>query len=488
MLRIVFLHYHAKPGGVTRVIKQQMDALKEDAECIFITGNGMAGDDEGREGEFGGRRELVVASIGYDGVRPEEAPERTVSQILKAIESQWPTGCDLIHVHNPLLKKNRDFLTILKILQSRGIPLFLQIHDTAEDLRPGSYYPHEEYPADCHYGVINSRDYQLFLQAGLKPEGLHLLPNSVTPLIPPDETLNTELPRMRSMDYSSPHRVLYPVRAIRRKNIGEAILLSCFFPPQVRLGITLPPTSPSDYPSYEGWKAFALSAELPVDFDLGLVRPLSAWIQDTVCMITTSIREGFGFTFLEPWTAGKGLIGRRIPYVVADFEREGVAFPDLYEHLFIPTDSIPLDQARARWEGMVKETYGQYGIPLIPDALETAWSRIIEGGRIDFPYLHPQIARRFIQKCRESYPLRERLMELNPFLQTFIQRMRTEERQDVIDRNRVRVLHAYSRERYRERLLSVYNKVLTIPVQHSIDKEHLLQSFLDPSQFYLGGM
>lgn len=463
------------------MIQQQMDALRNDAECIFIAGNNGNGGPLGAD--WGARRVLIVAGVGYDGIRPEEGVESTVSQILKAIESQWPAGCDLIHVHNPLLNKNRDFLAMLKTLQNKGIPLFLQIHDTAEDFRPGSYYSQEEYPANCHYGVINSRDYHLFLRAGLKQEGLHFLPNCVTPLV----SLVQKQKEVGHDHYRSP-LILYPVRAIRRKNIGEAILLSCFFPPSVRLGITLPPSSPADYPSYEGWKAFSLRESLPVDFELGLARPLSDWIPETLCMISTSIREGFGFTFLEPWTAGRGLIGRRIPPVIEDFQRLGIEFPDLYDHLYIPTDWIPLDEVKARWEGMVRETYGQYNFPFDQSMLETVWDRIIEGDKIDYPYLHPLIAQRFIRQCRGSSNLRERLVELNPFLATFVEKVETAESSELIESNRARVLSAYSLETYRERLLTVYHKVLNISVHYSIDKKTLLQSFLDPTFFYLGGM
>ncbi|MCX7788671.1 MAG: hypothetical protein N2442_13355 [Spirochaetes bacterium] len=110
------------------------------------------------------------------------------------------------------------------------------------------------------------------------------------------------------------------------------------------MGIPLPPSSPPDYPSYEGWKAFARSEGLPVAFELDLERAFFHWIKEALCMITTSLREGFGFTFLEPWTAGKRLIGRRISTVVENFKRQGIEFPNQYEHLYIPTDCIPIDQ------------------------------------------------------------------------------------------------------------------------------------------------
>jgi len=90
-------------------------------------------------------------------------------------------------------------------LQKRGVNLFLQIHDFAEDRRPFDYFA-DEYPVDCHYGVINQRDYEILLAAGLKQEGSHRLVNTVNPCrIKPQAELTKPL-------------VLYPVRAIRLKN------------------------------------------------------------------------------------------------------------------------------------------------------------------------------------------------------------------------------------------------------------------------------
>jgi hypothetical protein len=104
--------------------------------------------------------------------------------------------------------------------------LLLQNHDLAEDFRPEVYTENEEYPANCHYAVINNRDRSFLHRAGLKPEGLHLLPNEVRSISPDPNQART--------------RYLYPVRAIQRKNIGEALLLSLFIPEGRTVAVTLP--------------------------------------------------------------------------------------------------------------------------------------------------------------------------------------------------------------------------------------------------------
>ena len=36
-------------------------------------------------------------------------------------------------------------------------------------------------------------------------------------------------------------------------------------------------------------------------------------------IVSTSVAEGFGLGFLEPWIFGKGLCGRDIPEITSDF-------------------------------------------------------------------------------------------------------------------------------------------------------------------------
>ncbi len=309
-MKIAFIHYHLKTGGVTAVLRHQVEALRDTCDMLVLTG-------EIPESSFVCDT-VHIPGLGYDRQdQNRSAPKDIAASITRAINLKWESGCDLIHVHNPTLAKNRNFLKILKALQKEKIRLFLQIHDFAEDGRPLSYFPEDDYVSDCHYGVINSRDYNILLKAGLKKEGLHQIFNTLTPY------------NFKATGAISKNYVLYPVRAIRRKNIGEAILLSLFFTNDETLVITLPPNSPVDIKSYEQWKAFVEEKYLDIIFEAGLTHEFSDLVLAANFLITTSITEGFGFSFLEPWTAEKFLWGRRLPQICQDFEKNGVRLDHL---------------------------------------------------------------------------------------------------------------------------------------------------------------
>ena len=246
-MKIAFLHYHLKTGGVTTVLRGQIAAIREVCDTLVLTGD--------RAGTAWPCEVVEIPEIGYDRPdSPPHAPQPVADKILKAISNAWPRGCDVLHVHNPTLAKNRCFLRVLNRLQQSGVPLFLQIHDFAEDGRPGAYF-REPYPTDCHYGVINSRDREILLRAGLDPAGVHLVPNAIQPL--PVEKRRPE------------PLVLYPIRAIRRKNLGEAILLSLFLQNGQRLDVSQPPNSPQDIASYRAWNRYVKEKRLNVNFDVG---------------------------------------------------------------------------------------------------------------------------------------------------------------------------------------------------------------------------
>ena len=52
-------------------------------------------------------------------------------------------------------------------------------------------------------------------------------------------------------------------------------------------------------------------------------------------VITTSVLEGFGFAYLEPWILEKPVIGRSIPSITPDFQTKGMKLGHLYTALVV---------------------------------------------------------------------------------------------------------------------------------------------------------
>ena len=388
-----------------------------------------------------------------------------------AIRHRWPEGCDILHVHNPILAKNRQLLKILKRLQKIGYKLFLQVHDFAEDGRPDSYFT-DPYVADCHYGVINSRDYRILLQSGLKPPGLHLIPNAINAL----QTAAPEIPHGRD------RIVLYPVRAIRRKNIGEAILLSIYLINYGVLCITQPPNSPVDIASHDDWKVFVRDTGLPVIMEAGVKEDFPDLVRRAAFMLTTSITEGFGFSFLEPWTAGKFLWGRHLPAVCRDFEKKDIRLDHLYERLRVPVAWIDKHRFHQRWFASVKRSCTHYGRTMSDEKIVASFDCMTRDGFIDFGLLDEPFQRQIISLVTADAKRKDQLAVINPFLQTI---GKTKNREQRIGHNRKKVLDAYSPERYRRILLDTYRKVLAHSVCHDIDKNRLFADFFDLTSFSL---
>ncbi len=455
-MKIVYIHYHLKTGGVTTVLKQQVEALRRDAELLVLTGEPL-------KDPFPAEV-IYVPGLGYDHTYPESLTyEETAKAVLSAIYSKWDKGCDLLHVHNPILAKNKNFLKTLKYLQFENIKLFLQIHDFAEDGRPLSYF-REEYVSDCHYGVINSRDYRILIKAGLKTEGLHKIFNMIKPL---NFSHIGELPQVH---------ILYPIRAIRRKNIGEAILLSLFFKDQMPLVITLPPNSPIDIRSYESWKKFAKEKKLNVVFDAGLTNEFETLVMASKFFITTSITEGFGFSFLEPWLAKKILWGRKLPDICDDFEKKDIRLRHLYNLLLVPLGWIDHKRLLNRMIASVLKNYNRFKIDIEEDTLVSIFQQIFQSDNIDFSLLDEEFQKRVIDHILSSDQAVKRMIRLNPFLHDPAE---LEERDVLIENNYHAVLSNYNQEIYRKNLLDIYYKVSNNDVSHRIDKRALLTEFFD---------
>lgn len=462
-MKIVFIHYHLEPGGVTTVLNQQIDAIRQTCDALVLTGALPPGPLPCDV--------IQIPGLGYD--RPDQKvmnSEDVAASVLQAIYSKWETGCDLVHVHNPTLAKNGNFLKILRSLQQRKIKLFLQIHDFAEDGRPSAFFSEDQYVADCHYGVINSRDYNILLKAGLKKQGVHKIFNCIRPVnINLDNVVTSKC-------------VLYPVRAIRRKNIGEAILLSLFFKNDETLAVTLPPKSAADRKSYAQWKSFVEKQRLNVVFEIGLTQNFSELVQSAKFLMTTSITEGFGFLFLEPWTAGKILWGRKLDDICHDFEANGVQLDHLYKKLRVPVEWIDKDQLFNTWCACVRNAVAMFNYIIPEEKIINAFEKITANNIIDFGLLNETFQKTIISRVLSDNKNRIRLIDLNPFIASIGE---ISDSAKLLQHNRLAVSQHYNLNKYRENLLEIYHRVIQDTVRQKIDKAVLFSEFLNLERFSL---
>ncbi len=461
-MNIAFLHYHLNTGGVTTVIRQQANAIKNDCEVLAISG-------ELPPTPFPVPT-VHIPELAYDQAKPKKVSSRDIAtSVLNALLKKWPCGCDVLHVHNPTLAKNSQLINALEILQKKGIRLLLQIHDFAEDGRPLSY-SHLPYPADCHYAVINGRDYCILKKSGLKAKGLHHIPTAIEPI--PWE------PQARTTD----KRVLYPVRAIRRKNIGEAILLSLFFTHKEKLCISMPPNSPIDMMAYLDWKRFVRTNRLNIEFDTGVTLTYRAQIASSSFVLTTSINEGFGFSFLEPWTAGKLLWGRKISDICEDFEQNHILLNHLYEQIQVPLLWIGRERFYQKWTASLLRAYAIFKVPLHSAQIERLFEQITENDQVDFGLLDEMFQQEIIFRLYTKKPACMQLIDINPFLSNPGQVVNCSR---LIDTNNQTIRNCYSKTASKKRLMGIYSHVATRPITQCIDKKSLLNAFLSQSRFRL---
>ena len=196
--------------------------------------------------------------------------------------------------------------------------------------------------------------------------------------------------------------------------------------------------------------------------------------------ITTSINEGFGFSFLEAWTAGKSLWGRLLPDICHDFIQRGVHLDHLYSRLSIPLDWIDADGFRRQWQAARQCAAQRYGMPVSYGRMDADWLEIAAQGSIDFGLLSEPFQRAVIDRVLSVKSASQRLQEVNPDLM----RIGSEsESHELIAANRMAILKHFSPAGYSNRLIDLYEKAMSNPIRQQIDKGALFSAFMTPSRF-----
>lgn len=484
IMQLAILHYHLNPGGVTKVIANHLSSLDavlpDDTRWpVLVLCDGQTGGWPTEQVERLRRLDVTVEaipSLGYDA-EPIARPDVLAGELREVLERHGFIAAEtLIHAHNHSLGKNASLPGALRRLADEGHSLLLQPHDFAEDFRPANYrhltdaLGTDDLSAEVyfqaehvHYATLNRRDFNVLSNAGVSAERLHFLPNPVPEMgeLSSREDARAKLEERFGVSPDDRY-VLYPVRGIRRKNVGEMVLLSLLQNPQGQpktwFGITLAPQNPVALPYYEHWREVAAELELPCLFNTGGEGGLSFHenLAAADCILTTSVAEGFGMVFLESWLAGRPLVGRNLPEITADFVESGLNLDSLHEQLSVPIDWVGREQVVDALWPVCQEMFASFHQPAPSRRdVERVVARSPADGTIDFGMLSEPLQEQVIETAAAHAVRRQQLRLLNPTLPRWgeISSRKIEANQEVIREH-------YSTVASGERLMSVYEAVL----------------------------
>jgi len=481
-MKVVIVHYHLRPGGVTTVIRRHLDACSRSGiEAFLVSGE--------EPPEAPGVPFETVAGLAYDppgAAFPAESARDRGNALARSLADAAGRLCGggpyLFHVHNPTIRKNAALCPALSVLAGDGARILIQAHDFAEDWRPEVLPAGPAYPADCRWAVLNGRDYRALRTAGVPAESLELLPNPLpepSPAVPGGAAAAGPRP--------GADLVLYPVRGIARKNLGEFLLLARWLPPGLSGAVTLPPNNPKDFPLYEAWKSLARETGVPVSFEAGQTAPLDDLYARARAAVTTSVKEGFGFSFLEPLARGVPVAGRRLPSIVPDFEAAGISFPGLYPALRVPEGLYSREAFGVRLDAALASVSAAFSAALggEPDWLSGRMARVREAALpeegADFGVLDTAAQAEVLGRLYRDPEAAAALEAANPFLPSWWDL-------PAPGPTDLAALSGYSPALCAGRLAGAYERTLAGGGSPAPDRRILARELLVPEGFFCPGL
>ena len=441
-MHVIVLHHHLRPGGVTDVVVRATRALLHrsaliDGVKIVVGSNEGVDQATARLASVGGRASIeVIPELGY--VEQDYIVEYAARATPGAAKRAGPRGkersCDVAvaadalaerivarlqrfvsddavwWVHNPHLGKNPAvtlaFYRCLKRFSNQRVVFHL--HDFPE---AGRYQNlrylrragiERSYPRTprLRYVCINTRDRDILQAAGVTDAYYLRNPVEIDRDAGTDRSATAvaraELQRrFATLGLPPADRVLlYPVRAIRRKNVLEAALIARLLPGENRLLVTLPGTSPtersySDVVDRAFAKGFAPglthAGSRLLDDDFGFVD-----LQRAVdAVITSSVQEGFGYQFVSPMLFGTPLVARRLP-VLTDVRSLLTDHPkQIYDRFLVPAQTPSLSDMRPDLKLRYRQRLDRLA-PLLGGQRERVAAEIdaaLSGPTIEFSFL-----------------------------------------------------------------------------------------------------
>jgi glycosyltransferase involved in cell wall biosynthesis len=380
-LKLVIFHFHLRPGGVRRVIEVATPFLLREMPWIegVILATGEARDTTWNKAF---QRALSPISLeicieptfGY--VSEQASTVRSAARIRLALARLLSNGTPaLVWAHNFSVGRNLALAReLVRACEAHGHTVVMHHHDWWFDNR-WKRWPEMQRSAvrSLHeaarilfstgrvvrVAAINSNDANLLRRHFGKR--VMWLPN------PAERTRPPTSPRVhaavgwlrRVVDDDAPIWLL-PSRQLRRKNIVEALLLTRWLRPEATLVVTGGVSSDDerDYAQRlsaaargHGWRL-----ELGVLAQEHSRQPaLRELFAASECVLLTSLKEGFGYAFLEAAEAARPLIARRLRNIGPDLAKFGFRFPQTYDELLIAPGLFSWAEEQARQRRLFRE-------------------------------------------------------------------------------------------------------------------------------------
>ena len=458
------------------MVENQVDFLRQSSDISRIVLMSGPRVDGLSEQTLGSSTQQTLDNFDYDADSTDPAGNRSraasiVRELSQRLESENLTPDDtVLHWHNHSLGKNTAAPLVIAELAQRGWPILLQVHDFAEDNRPENFRrlieasgASDKYELDqflypthdkIHYAALTDGDTQALTTIGCKT---FLLFNSVKLPSGPMPSQAEAIEKVRSAFAlpSDASWIVYPVRGIRRKNVGEWLLLTQLLPEGWYSGLTLKPTTPVEQKSYQRWQHLAQDVAPRAIFDAGhhddvsFAENLSASSK----VFSTSVAEGFGMTYLEPWLAQREVIARRLPGVTSDFEQSGVQLDSFYDAIPIPGSPDWISESIGESQDAMDAAINQIPKPFRPRLVSIDQ----QNDAIDFAVLTPRRQSEVLRRMASDSGFADEVRSRSSGLLNAIARPPD---LSLIQANANVIATRYSIDAVGKRLIEVYHSVL----------------------------
>jgi hypothetical protein len=414
-------HYHLQTGGVSTVVLQALQVFRAHLPSIrsieLIAG--FIPEDFRSQAERCSGRCTVVPDIGYrqpvdqSGDQPADIRRRDdrkstaelARKLAERLLGSFGSDESVWWVHNYHLGKNPVLTQALLHIIDSGAPqrMVLQIHDFPECGRFQNLallrrtLSLDPYPVSpwVRYAVLNRRDRDVLLRAGIPEQAVFLLENpvlarqAVEPKRIADSLKRLFAPSFPRYDPKAP-LLLYPIRTIRRKNALEAVLLCLLLEKKANLVITLPGISAAERPYSDRVQALFADQVCPGLWGIGPALERHALgFEDLVAgsdlIVSASVQEGFGYLFVNALLWSLPLAARSLD-TLEDLKKDLFSgYPaHFYDTLRVPVSDEPsLVQAYRRKIDRLADMIPEAEQDRLLQSVET----LVRDGLADFSYL-----------------------------------------------------------------------------------------------------